>query len=124
MATITDNSDIEIQLKKIPCLNDKGCEFQKEIMENLEVILKIVQANQIEFTDHRKALVIILEEHGIPCDDVFGWDLNNYREKKKDVRESRIQRNRHKNTTDNDRKGSFIKRKKQERKIRRGKKNV
>lgn len=108
-----------------------------ELTENLKVIHAIVQSNQVEFVDHRKALVIIIEEHGIPCDDIFGWDLNNYREskkekkkekkeRKKNVRERRVSGNRYRDKDDNDREGSANerkteKRKKKERK--RGKKN-
>ena len=112
MATISDEIiKIQSDLKKIPCLNGDDCKLHKEIMENLEVILKIVQANQIEFIDHRKALVIMLEEHGVPCDDIFGWDLNTYRESKENVREKGIQRSGNSNKDANVRKGIINERK-------------
>ena len=128
MATITDkNSEIEIKLDKIQCLNDGKCELHKEIMDHLAVIHAISQGNHLELADLRQGIAIILEAHGIPCDEISGWDLNTYREKKeekKNVRGSRIQRSRHENKDVNNRKISFIGKKIRERKIRRGKKNV
>ena len=119
MEAITERiTKIETRLNKIPCLNGDKCGLHKEIMETLEVIMAIVKSNQIEFADHRKALVILIEEQGIPCDDIIGWDLNNYREKnkeKKNVRGSRIQGSRNENPNVIDEKGSFSEREKRAR---------
>ncbi len=30
-----------------------------------------------EFNDHRQAFYLILEDRGIPCDDLKGWNINN-----------------------------------------------
>lgn len=80
--------------KRIPCLNKDGCDFHAEIMGHLEVIEALLRSNQIEMTDLRQGTAIILEAHGIPCDEIKGWDLNTFRENKKNVREEGIQRSR------------------------------
>ena len=124
MATYIDQiSKIESRLEKIPCLKDEGCNFQKEILDNIKTVVAMLEANHIELTDLRQGFAILMEDHGISMDEIKGWDLNTYR-REKDVRSGRIQNGRNENKNDMHRKGSFIKRKIEERKIRRGKKNV
>ena len=109
------------KFKKIPCLNEGNCKLHQELLENQEVIVNMLTANHVELDDLRQGFAIMLEEHGIPCDDITGWDLNTYRENKKNVRKSGIQRSKNENTNVDERKGLGIQGKKQKKKRRREK---
>lgn len=113
--------EINLKLGQIPCLNldNKGvCHLHREIRHDLSIVVKMLEANHIELTDLRQGMAIIMEEHGIPCDEISGWDIKTYR-RDKDVRGQGIQGSEDINTDDLHGKGSSIKRKKQTPKIRR-----
>jgi hypothetical protein len=112
--------------EKIPCLIGGKCELHQEIINYLKIIEAMLNSNRGELEDLRQGVAIILEEHGIPCDEIKGWDINKYRELK-NVRGKGVQNTQDNNAGDHNGKSNFIKRKKQERKrkkARRGKKNV
>jgi len=95
-----------LQLGKIPCLNNKGCDFQKEILDKLDILTTKLESQEtlydgflrsilVEFVDHRKAFILLLEANGIKCDDIKGWSENNYdnennnRKSRRDARKER-----------------------------------
>ena len=121
MASLTKRiDDIDLKIKKIPCFNEKGCGLHREIMDSLRVIEAMLRGNQIELHDLRQGFMIVMEDHGIKCDKISGWDLSKYREMtQKNVRKRRIFGSRNKNKDVNDRIGSKIKSKIEEGKKRR-----
>lgn len=85
----------ENNFKKIPCLNDGGCNFHKEILDEMkEMSFKLDEmANKyepllktvlVEFDNHRRGISLILKGLGYPVDEIKGWDINTW-EKKENV---------------------------------------
>lgn len=85
----------------------------EELSKNLDLLHQKVESQDslyygllksilAEFNDHRQAFYLLLEANGIPCDDIKGWNVNNYeesltndnRESKRNVRKAKRKRRR------------------------------
>lgn len=54
--------------------------FKEKIQTRDNLYESLLQSNLIEFDDHRKGISKLYEAHGIPCDDIVGWNINNEKE--------------------------------------------
>jgi len=75
--------EIEQEIKKLGN-NDKITEILEKVNHlydkvdsEYNLLFGLMQSIQIEFADHRRGLVLMLEAHGIPCDDILGFPQNN-----------------------------------------------
>ena len=62
--------------KSITMIQGKLSEFHS----GLNLANSMMECILVEFHDHRQALYILLEAHGVPCDDIKGWEQNDYKE--------------------------------------------